>query len=126
MTSKLFTVYDSKAEAFLQPVYAKTVGIFMRMVAQAVNDPNHDFHKTPGDYTFFEIGEWDDASGMIRMLESRINLGGAIELLENIAHNQRSGDGERLSENGLQKKEETQTRGGRIEQDSKGAVTAIN
>lgn len=59
----VFSVFDSKAQAFLQPIFATTRGVCLRMFIAAVNDEAHEFHKFAGDYTLFELGEFDEATG---------------------------------------------------------------
>lgn len=78
MILKMFTVYDSKAEAFLQPFYAQTTGVAIRIFTAAANDAGHDFNRYAGDYSLFEIGEFDQQSGTLYPLEAQENLGLAI------------------------------------------------
>lgn len=81
MTHKVFSVYDSKAEAFTQPFFAHTRGIAQRMFRAACQDPNHDFHKFADDYTLFELGEFDDSSAEFHSHEAPISLGLALSQL---------------------------------------------
>lgn len=60
-----FTVHDSKADAFLRPYFADTVGLAVRAITEAVNDPSHDFHKHAEDFTMYEIGYFDPIKGVI-------------------------------------------------------------
>lgn len=77
---KIFTVYDSKAEAYMQPFFCQSTGVAVRMFEQAANDPNHSFCKWPGDYTLFELGEWDEHSAMFTPAVTPTNLGMAITM----------------------------------------------
>lgn len=77
---KIFTVYDSKAEAYLQPFYAQATGAAVRMFESAAKDPEHHFHKHAGDYTLFELGSFDEQTGKLEQLPNHINLGNAIAL----------------------------------------------
>lgn len=63
MRMRVFSVYDEKAEAFLQPFFTRTVGEAERMFGDAVNDQESPFCKHAADYTLFEIGEFDQALG---------------------------------------------------------------
>lgn len=60
-----FTVYDSKAEAFLRPYFAETKGLAMRAFRDAVNDPSHEMHKHAEDYTLFHIGFFNQQDGSL-------------------------------------------------------------
>lgn len=76
---KMFSIYDCKAEIWLQPFYAIASGAAVRMFEQVVNDPASEFSKFPADYTLFEIGYFDGASGTVSGLEAHINLGVGLE-----------------------------------------------
>lgn len=78
MNEKMFSVYDSKANAYLNPFYARTTGVAIRQFTQAVNDQTHDFHKFAGDYTLFELGEFNVETGHVTMLKNHANLGLAL------------------------------------------------
>lgn len=79
MKLKMYTVFDVKSEAYLQPFFMQTKGQALRAWITSVNDPNTNFCKYPGDFTLFEIGEFDDSNGVITMYDSKINLGSALE-----------------------------------------------
>lgn len=82
MTSKVYTVYDCKAEAYLPPMFLQTKGLAIRSFVAAVNDSRHDFNKYAGDFTLFEIGEWDDITGSLQMYEVKHNIGNGLEFLK--------------------------------------------
>lgn len=75
---KMFTVYDSKAEAFIQPFYEQTTASAQRAFSNAANNETHQFAMHGGDYTLFELGIFDQESGLTTLLPSMINLGLAI------------------------------------------------
>lgn len=74
----VLTVYDSKAEAFLTPMFAPTRAYAVRMFAEAANNPTHDFCKFSADFTLFEIGDWDEKEGTITPYNGMENLGTAL------------------------------------------------
>ncbi len=63
--SGIYSVYDSTAEAYLEPFFAKNDGTARRSFSVAVNEPGHDFGKFPQDFVLFKIGMWDELSGVI-------------------------------------------------------------
>lgn len=79
MKLKMFCVYDSKAEAFMQPFFMNSTGEAVRSWQDVVNDPKTQFNKHPADFTLFELGEYDDSSGSIAMHNAKIPLGTALE-----------------------------------------------
>ncbi|AXL14738.1 nonstructural protein [Microviridae sp.] len=82
MKTKIFSVYDSKAQLYHQPIFARTTAVAIRMFATAANDETHEFHRHAGDYFLFEIGEWDEDNARCTSLENHINLGSAHSLIE--------------------------------------------
>lgn len=83
MIHKVYTVYDSKAEAYLRPFFARSRGEALRMFEDTVNDPNSMFLRHASDFTLFEIGEWDDVDGGFSVYEAKVSLGVALEFVRN-------------------------------------------
>jgi hypothetical protein len=79
MKQKVFTIFDSKAEIFNNPFLAKTKAEGIRMFSDVANDNKSMISRHPEDYTLFEIGEYDDATGQYVMLPTPVSLGLAIE-----------------------------------------------
>lgn len=73
----IFSVFDSKAEAFTAPFVAKTRGLAVRMFEELVNQEGHQFCKFPEDYTLFVIGNWDEVKGEVKA-QTPESLGVAI------------------------------------------------
>lgn len=81
MLIAIFSVYDSKAEAYLQPFYSQNAGTAIRAMIQAAMDPEHNFHKFASDYTLFEIGAFNDSTGELVNLEAKKSYGNALTLV---------------------------------------------
>lgn len=84
MIQKVFAIFDSKAEAFLPPFQQPTVGMAIRAFESAATNAQHDFCRFPGDYTLFEIGEWNQIEGLFVNLEAKVNLGTALQFQNHI------------------------------------------
>lgn len=69
MTQHLFTVYDSKAEAYLQPFAANTYGIAERMFSDMVNQQGHQFNRHPQDYSLYCIGTFETTTAEVKPKE---------------------------------------------------------
>lgn len=82
MKLKMYTVYDSKAEAYKTPFFMQTKGLALRSWEDTVNDQQTTFYKHPGDFTLFEVGEYDDQTGEVVNWETKISLGTALEFIE--------------------------------------------
>lgn len=79
---KIYSVYDCKAEAYMQPFFMATKGLAIRGFEQLVNDPKTTVNKHPEDFTLFEIGEFDDTSGQITGFNIHSSVIKAIELVK--------------------------------------------
>lgn len=88
MTLKVFSIFDIKAGAYLQPFFMATTGQALRAFTDSVNDKQSQFHKHPGDYTLFELGSYDDSVGKFKNLDALKPLGTAQEMKydETISH----------------------------------------
>ena len=63
MIHKTFSIFDSKASAYLPPFYMQTKAEAIRAIGDCVDDKEHRFAKHPEDYTLFYLGEFDDNKG---------------------------------------------------------------
>ena len=81
MLLKMYSLYDSKAESYIAPFYAKAKGDALRQISSIVNDPNtkHDFGKYPEDFTLFEIGVYDDSTGIVTPHKAHESMGCLVE-----------------------------------------------
>lgn len=80
--SKLFAIWDCKSESFsAAPFVFPSRGVALRAFQSTANDPNTEIYKYPADFTLFEIGEWDNLSGVVSMYSSKVNLGTALEFV---------------------------------------------
>jgi len=75
---EIFTVYDSKAEAYLQPFFLKTKAMAIREITDAANNPEHQFGKYPQDYVLFHIGSYNEDTATITQ-DKTTSLGVVIE-----------------------------------------------
>lgn len=78
---KCFSVYDSKAAAFVTPFFCANAAIAIRSFEHAANNEGHDFHRFGADYTLFELGEFQDESGHFNMHAQPLNLGTASSFI---------------------------------------------
>jgi hypothetical protein len=78
MKLKIFSVYDCKVEAYLQPFFMRSKGEALRAFMSAVDDKQTQFNKNPEDFTLFELGEFDDEKGKVNSINPT-SLGTALE-----------------------------------------------
>jgi len=79
MKLKVFSVYDSKVEAYKQPFFLSTKGEAIRGLLECLEKNDHPFAKWPADFTLFELGEYDDSNGKMLPLSAPINHGNLLE-----------------------------------------------
>lgn len=75
MKLKVFGIRDSKAMAFLQPYFSPSVGGAVRAFADEVNDGKGMITKHPDDFILYELGEFDDNTGLFVSLTPIVMLG---------------------------------------------------
>ena len=79
MIQKVFTVFDAKAKAYLQPFFMPTTGMATRAFTDLCNDQNHMFNHHPEDYSLFEIAEYDDQTARYTENSTFVPLGTGLE-----------------------------------------------
>lgn len=75
MTTNIFSVYDTKAQAFIQPFFAPLPAVAIRMIRRAADDEASDFHRFSGDYTLFHLGSFDTDNAQFDLFDTPNNLG---------------------------------------------------
>lgn len=81
MILKIYTVFDSKAEAYIQPFFSTTKGLALRSFQEALSDSNTNISKYPEDFTLFELGEFDQQTSKFNLHNTPQSLGVAVEFL---------------------------------------------
>jgi hypothetical protein len=74
MNSEIFSVYDTKAERFLEPFHAPTTAFALREFATAVNTEGHQFNIFPEDYTLFRLGSFDATEGKLNAEATPVSI----------------------------------------------------
>lgn len=75
MKVKVFAIYDSKVQAFNQPFFSQTKGSAIRAVTSAVEDKSSNYCKYASDFTLFELGTFDDSTGLFDLLSTPHSIG---------------------------------------------------
>lgn len=78
----IYTVYDSKAEVYMQPFIATNDAVAQRIFQDAVNADGHHFNKFPGDFSLFGIGTFSEVTGQVTAAKAFTNLGLATQFIE--------------------------------------------
>nr|QJB20537.1 MAG: nonstructural protein [Microvirus sp.] len=81
MKLKVFSIRDAKVEAFMQPFFSQTTGSGIRLFTDSIEGPQNGFSKHPEDYALFELGEFDQETGLLSPHPQPKSLGGAMEYM---------------------------------------------
>ena len=80
MKTKMFSIYDAKAESYVTPWFQPTFGLAERIFTDEVNNPESTLNKHPEDYTLFYLGEMDQDTGKIETEATPKPLAKALEV----------------------------------------------
>lgn len=81
MILQIFSVYDSKVEAYIAPFYGLTIGSALRDFEVQCNDAASNFNRHPEDYTIFHLGSFEMSTGKFEILPTPHSLGLAITFI---------------------------------------------
>ena len=79
---KIFTIYDSKVGAYMNPIFLRSKGEAVRSLEAALSDSNHIFSKNPEDFTLFELGSWDESNSKFVLHSTPISIGLVSEFVK--------------------------------------------
>lgn len=69
MVKNIYSFYDVVSKTYSPPMVMLNNGEALRYFADVVNDKSYgNLSKHPGDFMLFEIGRWDDCSGVVEPL----------------------------------------------------------
>lgn len=81
MIHQIFSVWDLKTEAYMQPFFSPTLGSGIRAFNDACQEPNSMLSKHPADFALHHIGNFDDATGTVNDILSTA-LGSGADYME--------------------------------------------
>jgi hypothetical protein len=74
MKQVIISVKDTAAQAFGRPIFVPAIPVALRSFRDEVNraDSTDDLARHPSDFELYEIGSFDDATGIIDVIEPRL------------------------------------------------------
>jgi hypothetical protein len=74
MNLVIVSVKDSAAQAFGRPIFVPSNAVAIRSFRDEVNrkDSTDDLSRHPDDFELYEVGVFDDATGIIVVIEPRL------------------------------------------------------
>lgn len=82
MKLNIFSVFDTKAQAYGTPYFCVHIGQAIRSFSDLVQDPQSTVKRHPEDYSLYRIGEMDTISGKVSGLNEPVFLAQAVEFVE--------------------------------------------
>ncbi|QCQ84957.1 nonstructural protein [Blackfly microvirus SF02] len=75
-------VKDSAADVFSQPMFVPATGVAVRTFTNEVlrDDPNNALNRYPADFSLYELGTFDDATGQFDNLDAPNRLIRAVDV----------------------------------------------
>lgn len=65
MISHAYSIFDSKAAVFGPPIFFQNSALAIRSFTDYANDPSMMIHRHPEDFSLFQIGTFDDNTGVL-------------------------------------------------------------
>lgn len=81
MLHKLFAIRDSKGEMYTPPFCKATFGLAEREFSELANNPQSQIGKHPEDFDLYQLGDYEDTTGKLQLLDSPQHLVKAVNLL---------------------------------------------
>lgn len=71
---KVLSVKDLAAQSFGRPIFVPAIPLAVRSFTQEVNrsDPQNDMHLHPSDFELYELGDFDDTTGIFAPIAPRL------------------------------------------------------
>lgn len=79
---KIFSVHDSKTQAYAYPFINRTAGEALRNFEISCRDENSNLNKFPSDFNLVELGEFDELTGSLIPHEKPLILSNASEYIQ--------------------------------------------
>lgn len=79
--SKVYSIFDDKAQVFNVPFFAVNDNVAVRIFAYVCNDSNQLISRYPNDFHLYCLGEFDGDKGVIVNGDMPVFLANAISLV---------------------------------------------
>lgn len=74
MILHIFSIHDSKAEAYITPFFSQTPATALRDFESACKQEGHQFQRFAADYTLFLLGTFEADKAKFNLEKTPINL----------------------------------------------------
>lgn len=80
MILKIFSMFDTKAEAYVRPFFMPNLALAQRAIVRAGQEADHPFALHPSDYILYELGTWDEEHAEFGLSVAPIKHGSVKQL----------------------------------------------
>jgi hypothetical protein len=87
MIKKVFTLYDCKAEMYLQPFFSRTNGSAIREIQDGMKKEDSILSVHKNDLSLIALGTYDDSNGALVPFDAKVNMGTLVDLDPNLESN---------------------------------------
>lgn len=74
---EIYAIMDTKAGAFMNPFYPRSLGEAVRSFSNEANNPESPLGKYPEDFNLFHLGKFNQVTGEISLEPSPKSIGTA-------------------------------------------------
>lgn len=85
MELKVFSIFDEKALVFRTPIFMCQTGQVVRAFDSLVNDKQSEINRYPADFKLYEMGTFDDNSGLLVSLPQPKYVCAALDFFKPVA-----------------------------------------
>lgn len=78
---RMYSIFDQKAEVFLQPVFFRAHGEAMRQLETELRNPESMMGAHPEDFVLFHVADFDVDTGVLSVVEPPLVLSRASDLI---------------------------------------------
>ncbi len=79
---KMYSIYDTKAEAYMKPFFWRSHGEALRFFYDEAARDDSILSSHPEDFVLFYVGEFDENEGFFDAVEPTVSLGRASDARE--------------------------------------------
>lgn len=83
------TIFDQKSGLFNQPFFTANVATAERAIENCIMDKEHPFSKHPEDYVLFDLGHYDDQTGMFVQHSAPVSITTLSQLSAKVMMNEK-------------------------------------
>lgn len=93
MTTRIYAIYDAKANRFAPPFTVVNDEVAKRTLAHTfVNVGDCPLTQYPGDFSLFALGEFEEDTGDIMPFDCKQNLGTVLQIMSGFSVDEKKDD----------------------------------